>query len=60
MAPAVLALGLHTVAMLLAICAVALLVYDHIGVAFLRTGWVNLDLVWSIALALCGVALLLH
>ncbi|KAF7963473.1 hypothetical protein AWV80_09320 [Cupriavidus sp. UYMU48A] len=60
MAPAVLALGLHTVAMLLAICAVALLVYDRIGVAFLRTGWVNLDLVWSIALALCGVALLLH
>ncbi|CAG2154727.1 hypothetical protein LMG31506_05174 [Cupriavidus yeoncheonensis] len=57
-APAVLALGLHTGAMLLAICAVALLVYDRIGVAFLRTGWVNLDLVWSIALALCGVALL--
>ncbi|CAG2134645.1 hypothetical protein [Cupriavidus numazuensis] len=59
-APAVLALGLHTGAMLVAICAVALLVYDRIGVAFLRTGWINLDLVWSAALVLCGVALLLR
>jgi hypothetical protein len=57
-APAVLALGLHTGAMLVAICVVALLVYDRVGVAFLRTGWVNLDLLWSVALALCGVALL--
>lgn len=59
-APAVLALGLHTGAMLVGICAVALLVYDRIGVAFLRTGWINLDLVWSAALVLCGVALLLR
>ncbi|CAG9179094.1 hypothetical protein [Cupriavidus pinatubonensis] len=59
-APAVLALSLHTGAMLVAICAVALLVYDRIGVAFLRTGWINLDLVWSAALVLCGVALLLR
>ncbi|MGN5479102.1 hypothetical protein ACTMU2_25685 [Cupriavidus basilensis] len=47
--------------MLVAICAVALLVYDRIGdrVPAQRDA-VNLDLVWSIALALCGVALLLH
>lgn len=58
--PAVLALLLHTGAMLLAISAVALLVYDRIGVAFLRTGWINLDRVWSAALALCGLALMLR
>ncbi|MDF3835991.1 hypothetical protein P3W85_24005 [Cupriavidus basilensis] len=56
---AVLALGLHTLAMLLAIGAMALLVYDHIGVGFLRTGWINLDRVWTLALAACGALLLL-
>ncbi|WP_416050860.1 hypothetical protein [Cupriavidus basilensis] len=57
--PALLALGLHTLAMLLAIGTVALLVYDRIGVGFLRTGWINLDRVWTVALAGCGAALLL-
>lgn len=56
--PAILALGLHTAAMLAAICAVALVVYDRVGVAFLRTGWVNLDWIWTAALGLCGVVLL--
>ncbi|MDR3381187.1 hypothetical protein [Cupriavidus basilensis] len=57
--PALLALGLHTLAMLLAIGTVALLVYDRIGVGFLRTGWINLDRVWTVALVGCGAALLL-
>jgi len=56
--PALLMLAVHTLAMLLAIGAVALLVYDRIGLAFLRTGWINLDRVWSAALLACGVALL--
>jgi hypothetical protein len=56
--PAMLALGLHTATMLAAICAVALLVYDRVGVAFLRTGWVNLDWIWTAALGICGVLLL--
>ena len=30
----------------------------HFGVAFLRTGWVNLDWIWTAALGLCGVVLL--
>ena len=38
--------------------AVALVVYDRVGVAFLRTGWVNLDWIWTAALGLCGVVLL--
>ena len=38
--------------------AIALIVYRLIGVAFLRRGWIYLDLVWTLALLLCGVALL--
>lgn len=53
-----LALGLHSVAMLLTILVVAVLVYDRVGVGFLRTGWVNLDRLWSAALVVCGAALL--
>jgi hypothetical protein len=52
------ALGLHTAAMLAAIAAISLAVYNFVGVAFLRRGWINLDLVWVGALLLCGVALL--
>jgi hypothetical protein len=56
---ALLALGLHTGAMLAAIGTVAIAVYKWIGVAFLRRGWINLDLVWEIALAVCGITLLI-
>lgn len=54
------ALGLHTVAMLTAIAVISLAVYNWIGVAFLRRGWINLDLVWVGALLVCGLALLLN
>jgi hypothetical protein len=53
------ALGVHTAAMLATIAAVSLLVYEWVGLAFLRSGWVNLDLIWLAALGLCGVLLLL-
>jgi hypothetical protein len=52
------ALGLHTAAMLTATGAIALIVYKWIGVAFLRRGWINLDLLWTTALVLCGIILL--
>jgi hypothetical protein len=55
---AVLALGVHTGAMLAAIATISIAVYKWIGVAFLRRGWVNLDLLWTIALILCGIILL--
>jgi hypothetical protein len=55
---ALLALGLHTGAMLAAIGAISIAVYKWIGVAFLRRGWINLDLLWSIALIACGAILL--
>jgi len=52
------ALGIHTGAMLATIGIVAIVVYKWVGVAFLRRGWINLDLIWTIALVLCGIILL--
>ena len=52
------ALGVHTAAMLGTIAAISFAVYRWIGVAFLRRGWINLDLVWTGALLLGGLALL--
>ena len=52
------ALGVHTAAMLAAIATVSLLVYHYVGLAFLRRGWINLDLVWSAALTASGAVLL--
>jgi hypothetical protein len=54
------ALGVHTAAMLAVIAAVSLLVYRFVGLAFLRRGWINLDLVWSAALTASGAVLLAH
>ena len=53
------AIGLHTVTMLLVIGIVSILVYDWLGVGFLRTGWFNLDLLWSIALLGTGILVFL-
>jgi hypothetical protein len=53
------ALGVHTAAMLATITAVSLIVYEWVGLAFLRSAWINLDLIWITALGLCGVLLML-
>jgi hypothetical protein len=53
------ALGVHTATMLATIAAIALVVYNFVGVAFLRRGWINLDLVWSAALVASGAVLLI-
>jgi hypothetical protein len=52
------ALGVHSAAMLAAIAAVSIAVYNWIGLGFLRRGWVNLDWVWAGALLVCGVGML--
>ncbi|WP_201834745.1 hypothetical protein [Microvirga zambiensis] len=51
------ALAVHTGAMLAVIGAVSLIAYDQ-GLAFLRRGWINVDVLWSLALAGGGVFLL--
>jgi hypothetical protein len=57
-AAALAAIGLHTATMLLVTGAIALAVYEWIGVAFLRRGWVNLDRLWVLALIGAGLWLL--
>jgi hypothetical protein len=52
------ALGVHTAAMLAVIAAISLLVYDRIGLEFLRRGWINLDYIWSAALVASGTLLI--
>jgi hypothetical protein len=53
------ALALHSGAMLATTLLMALLVYEWLGVAVLRKGWVNLDLLWTVALVATGMILLL-
>jgi hypothetical protein len=52
------AVSVHTAAMLAVTGAIAIVVYEWVGVAILRTAWLNLDLIWTAALATTGVFLL--
>jgi hypothetical protein len=52
-------LGVHTAAMLLVMLPIALVVYEKIGLAFLRRGWINLDLLWAFALLAAGLVSIL-
>ena len=45
----------HTMAMLLVMGLVALIVYEKLGLAILRRAWMNLDLVWAIAIVAAGL-----
>lgn len=53
------AVGMHTLGLLVVAGAVAVVVYEKAGLALLRSAWVNLDLVWTLALVAAGVATLL-
>ncbi len=53
------AVGVHSTGHLLVAALIALLVYEKLGLALLRRAWVNLDLLWVIALMLSGVLILL-
>jgi hypothetical protein len=52
---ALLAVLVHSTAMLVAAGAVALAVYNTVGLAFLRRGWINLDLIWAGALIVAAL-----
>ena len=49
----------HTAAMLAVMATLALLVYHVAGVAVLRRAWVNVDVMWAVALFAGGVFVLL-
>ena len=48
----------HTAGYLFVTGLIAVIVYEKVGVRFLRKAWVNLDLVWAIALVITGVAMI--
>ena len=49
---------MHTVVMLAAMLIAAAVVYYRVGLAFLRRGWINLDLLWAASLVIAGAATL--
>ncbi len=51
-------LAVHTLAMFLVMLVVAVVVYKKVGLAFLRRGWLNVDLLWAGALVLAAVGTL--
>jgi hypothetical protein len=58
-AQAVTVVLLHTGSMLLVMGTIAIVVYKWVGLKILRSAWINLDLVWGIALIAAGVLSLL-
>ena len=48
------AVGVHSLSMLVVTAAIAMLVYEKLGLALLRQTWFNLDLVWAAALLIAG------
>src|SRR3981189_1588379 len=56
---ALLAIAIHTLAMLTVTTAVAVAVYEWIGLEILRRAWLNVDLIWTLAILMAGGLLLL-
>jgi hypothetical protein len=51
-------IGVHTLGYAVTMTAVALVIYTRVGVSFLRTAWLNVDVVWAVALFVAaGIAL---
>ena len=46
----------HTAGYLLVTGVLAVIVYERVGLRFLRRAWVNLDLMWALALVATGIA----
>jgi hypothetical protein len=52
-------IGIHTVAMLATTAVIAVAVYEWFGLELLRRAWLNVDLIWAVALLATGALLLL-
>jgi hypothetical protein len=59
MGEGLLAVTVHVGAMLVVMAAVALLVYDKLGLKVLRRAWINSDQMWAAAFVIAGLATLL-
>jgi hypothetical protein len=53
------AVAVHTIATLAVTGVIALIVFEWFGLAFLRRGWINFDLLWTGALTATGLALII-
>jgi hypothetical protein len=53
-AEALIGIGAHTAALFVVMAAVAWVVYRWIGLAILRSHWINFDLAWAVALLVTG------
>jgi hypothetical protein len=59
LATGLMATTLHSAGYLLVTACIAVLVYRKLGLRMLRTMWINLDLIWGVALIVTGAAALL-
>ncbi|HEY7065510.1 MAG TPA: hypothetical protein VII06_28800 [Chloroflexota bacterium] len=57
--PELAAIGVHTAAMYVVMAAIALVVFEKLGVAILRRAWFNLDRVWAGGLIAAGMGSLI-
>jgi hypothetical protein len=53
--PWLIAVAVHTLAYLATAGMIGLVVYRYVGLAFLRRAWLNLDMLWGVALIVAGV-----
>jgi hypothetical protein len=54
----ILAVAVHTSSMLAVTGLISIIVYEWVGLTFLRRGWINLDLLWTTALIVAGCLVL--
>jgi hypothetical protein len=53
------AVGVHTAAMYLVMAAIALVVFERVGIAIVRRAWFNLDRLWAGSLIAAGMGTLI-
>jgi hypothetical protein len=58
LATALMVIAVHMLAMLTVATAIAIAVYEWVGLAILRRAWINCDLIWTFGLAATGGVLL--
>ena len=54
-----LAIAVHSGAMLVVMAVIALVVYEKVGLAILRSAWINLDRIWAFTLIATGAVTVL-
>ena len=57
--PWLIALAVHTLAYLATAAVIGVVVYRYVGLAFLRRAWLNLDVLWGVALIIAAVVTLI-